>query len=100
MHQHADIETQSNPIRTFDWTPLNGVYIADDTDPWIEVDGVPVTWPRDGLSGAEGNDCAQCVGEPVPGVLTRRNSEVGIQRCDTCLRFGGDLEAAKALAEL
>lgn len=101
MQWNTDVEDQSRRVvRTFDGTPLNDVCIADETDPWLEVDGVPVTWPRDGLRGAERNDCGQCAGEPVPGALTRMNSEVGIQRCDTCIRFAGDLDAALALAEL
>jgi len=85
--------------RTFDGTPLEeGVLIAEGTDPWIEVDGKSVTWPREGFLGAEGNNC-ECTGSPVPGVLTSMNSEAGIQRCDTCGLFPGDLEAALALAK-
>ena len=76
-----------------------GVFIAPGTDPWIEVDGKPVTWPREGVPEAEGNDC-ECEGSPVPGVLTSANSEAGIQRCDPCHLFPGDLEAAFALAKL
>lgn len=75
------------------------VFIADGTNPWIEVDGVAVTWPRADLAAAPGNDC-DCFDQPVPGVLAPMDSDVGVQACDECKLFPGDLEAAQALAAL
>lgn len=40
--------------------------------------------------------CGQA--DPVPGVAAPMNSPEGIQRCDECALYGGDLDAAVALA--
>jgi hypothetical protein len=87
-------------VRTYDGHLPEDTYLADQTNPWIEIDNVAVGWPLTQLSPAPDNECEQCAGEPLPGVLTRMDSEIGIQRCDTCARFGGDLPAALALAIL
>lgn len=73
------------------------VQIESDTDPWIEVDGVAVDWsastlPRVPCPCGEGFDVIE------PGVLDSMNSVHGVQRCDACSTFDGDLNAALALA--
>lgn len=86
--------------KTFDGTYAENVVIAKGTDPWVEVAGVAVTWPRKDMAPAPDNDCEMCGDEPVSGVFTGMNTVIGIQRCDTCQRFAGDLDAAFAVAQL
>ncbi len=45
------------------------------------------------------DDECTCTGSPVPGTLPAMDSPEGIQRCDECGVFEGDLEAAQALAD-
>ncbi len=76
------------------------ICIADDTNPWIEIDGSTVVWPHPDLIPDAANEYEACAGAPLPGVLAPMDSEIGIQRCDTCQVFDGDLPAALALAAL
>lgn len=88
-------------IRQFD-----GVYteatpnIARETDPWVGVDGVPYDWMARPLPDAPDNDCEICRDSPVSGALQAMNTPAGIERCDECEVFEGDLDAAFALAAL
>lgn len=41
-----------------------------------------------------------CTGSPVAGTLPAMDTPEGIQRCDECQVFPGDLEAAQALADM
>lgn len=77
----------------------DGVLIADGTNPWVEVDGVPVDWttvdlPRVPCSCDEEHDAL------VDGVIDAIDSPEGIQRCDSAETNLGDLDAALALAKL
>jgi len=47
---------------------------------------------------SEHEGCDTC-GAILPGVIEAMDSDEGIQRCDTCDLYAGDLEAAKALAD-
>ncbi len=77
------------------WTPeMTGVVIASETNPWLQVNGEPVDLTGMMLEGNHDCDCYQ-----FSGAQLGMDSETGIQRCDTCLRFDGDLEAAAAVAE-
>lgn len=68
--------------------------IATGTNPWIEVDGKPVVWE----AGPSCNpDCDSC-GSVLPGVIECMDTPEGIQRCDQCDTYEGDIEAAQALA--
>lgn len=96
----AQPDNEAATIRVYDGTQLSGMFIADGTNPWIEVAGEALTWPHDALPVAQDNDCDQCAGEPLPGVLTGMDDDAGIQRCDSCERYAGDLDAAHALARL
>lgn len=105
-------------IRTFDGTYDDNALMVPGTDPWVEIDGVPVDWttcncgsgPNTPLSlhasicsrraADRPNACETCAGEPVAGVIAPMNTREGIQRCDECERFEGDLDAALALARL
>lgn len=77
----------------------NGLLIASCTNPWIHVDGQPYDWQAKPLPAAT-NDCEQCAESPVPGAIPAMDTPAGIQRCDQCELFPGDLEAAAALAVL
>lgn len=78
--------------------------IADGTNPWVEVPtrtgSIVVDWSQSTLAGDPDNDCDGCAGGPLPGVIAPMDTEIGIQRCDTCQRFDGDLAAADALARI
>lgn len=62
---------------------------------------------RDGVRIAGSGDsrpmatiqCEACVNSPLPGVLYDTNAGNGVQRCDICHLYPGDLEAAAALAK-
>jgi hypothetical protein len=43
--------------------------------------------------------CESCSLSPIPGILIAMDDDYGIQRCDLCARYPGDLEAAQALAD-
>jgi hypothetical protein len=87
---------------TYDGQPTSAL-IARGTDPWVEVDGVPVAWTVEAgpvllPSPVSHGDCDTCTYSPVPGALEAMNSNEGIQACGSCARFDTDLDAALALA--
>lgn len=75
------------------------VMIADRTNPWVEVDGVPVDWTKVDLPRVE-CPCGEQFKVVLAGVLEAMDTPEGIQRCDTCGIYPGDLDAALALARL
>ncbi|WP_143015808.1 hypothetical protein [Microbacterium sp. 77mftsu3.1] len=75
------------------WTPGEDVRIARETNPWLQVDGEPVDLTGIMLEGDHDCECYQ-----LAGVLPGMDSPDGIQRCDACGRFEGDLDAAQHLA--
>ena len=83
---------------TYDGTLPDGVLIASDTNPWVEVAGEPVDWTTSTLPEA----ACPCGEHPtvLPGVIAPIDTEEGINRCDAALLFDGDLDAALALARL
>lgn len=83
---------------TYDGTDTDRL-IASDTNPWVEVDGKPVDWTTTTLPRTE-CPCGEMGHVIVPGVLDGMDSEHGVQRCDTCNTYPGDLDAALALAQL
>jgi len=87
-------------ILTFTGELAEGVYIATGTNPWVEVDGKPVDWTQRDLAVAPDNDCDTCCDQTIPGAIAAMDTDIGIQACDNCKRFPGDLEAAQALADL
>jgi len=80
------------------WTGDPTAVIESETDPWIcDAEGTPLdlTSFNDNLvDGPCGNG-----GHAIPGVIAPMNSEFGIQRCDECDVYPGDLDAAQALAD-
>jgi hypothetical protein len=75
--------------------------IADQTNPWVEVKGQPIDWlDASPLPPRWDGECEDCRGFPLPGVWAPMDTDEGIQRCDTCQVFEGDLAAAQALADL
>ena len=79
---------------------LDGVLIADQTDPWLqhpdgtEVDLLPHL--ADLTPGPCEEDCAGGFFAPT----SNGPADQGIERCDACNVYEGDLEAAAALAAL
>lgn len=78
--------------------------IASDTNPWIEVDGVPVDWTQAAHSPPvesrrTDNGCDSC-GNFLDGVIESMDTDLGVVRCDECSIYEGDIEAAWALALL
>lgn len=81
------------------WNGEQNVRLASETNPWL----------RNDASGAD-VDLQVMVDEgrvPVPltpdccysGIIPAMDTNEGIQRCDTCQVYDGDLEAAQALAD-
>jgi len=79
--------------------------IESETNPWLQdsdgnavdliklkQDHPQVVYIRDT------NPCDQC-GDILPGVIEAMDSPEGIQRCDQCDLYEGDLDAAQALAD-
>lgn len=79
---------------------LTGVMIADQTDPWLQrPDGSVVTLVPHLTPLEPGPVCGECRG----GFFAPTDSgptDQGIERCDECDLYLGDLDAALALAEL
>jgi hypothetical protein len=90
-------------IATYRGQPVEAM-IADRTNPWVEVPTrtgpVVIDWTHSRLAGDPANDCEGCSGGPLPGVIAPMDTDEGVQRCDTCQKFDGDLAAAHALALL
>lgn len=82
----------------YDGTPID-VQIEDRTNPWIEVDGVPVDWTTIDLPRIP-CPCEDMGLVVLPGVLDGMDTPQGVQRCDGCDAYPGDLDAALALARL
>lgn len=80
--EHAEIGAESNP-----WLKDEDGESIDLTDLFNE--------PRIIIAGG----CEQCGNGPVPGVLPAMDTPYGIQRCDTCGIYEGDLQAARALRD-
>jgi hypothetical protein len=82
-------------------------FIKSQTNPWVEIEGNVIYWdfpiweaqrrlPED----EEGEDfCDGCNGTILPGVIEAMDTPEGIQACDSCRRYPGDLDAAWALAK-
>lgn len=85
-------------IATYDGSPIVGL-IEDGTDPWIEVEGKPVDWTTSTLPRVP-CPCGENGEVVLAGVLDGMNTAVGIQRCDACDTYPGDLDAALALARV
>jgi len=84
---------------TYDGTLPDGVLIASDTNPWVEVDGEPVDWTTVDLPRVLCS-CDEDHHALVEGVIDAIDSPEGIQRCDSAVGELGDLDAALALARL
>lgn len=80
------------------YTGQPGVMLADTTDPWLQrPDGAVVDLePFTALlsPGPCGEDCSAGIFAPTGNGPT----EQGIERCDQCATYEGDLDAALALA--
>ncbi|MER7798551.1 hypothetical protein [Microbacterium sp. NPDC096154] len=92
----ADMEAEYGIHR---WDGAPGAVIESETNPWlrdefgrdIDLSAVPATNP---------DGCDTCRWGILPGVLAPMDTIFGIQRCDECQIYPGDLAAARALADL
>lgn len=84
---------------TYDGSDIGDAKIESDTNPWVELDGEPVDWMRV-LLPRRACPCGESGKVLIPGVLDAMDTPEGIQRCDTCNTYPGDLDAALALAKL
>jgi len=64
------------------------------TNEALTLGAEPAVWPGD-----DEEVCDLCGDSPVRGAIAGMDFPAGIQRCDTCDLFPGDLEAALALAQ-
>jgi hypothetical protein len=81
-----------------------GWVIAGTTNPWIEEadSDTALDLEQVALSIGQLNNSGQCYGCYnciLEGVIEAMDTPEGIQRCDNCDVFEGDLEAAQALAD-
>lgn len=83
----------------YDGTLPDGVLIEDQTNPWVEVDGVPVDWTTTDRPRVQ-CPCDEMGQVVLAGVLDAMDTPAGVQRCDACGTYDGDLDAALALARL
>lgn len=83
---------------TYDGTQTD-VQIEGQRNPWVEVDGTPVNWTASNLPRVP-CPCGENGPVVLAGVLDSMDTDEGVQRCDTCLTYPGDLDAALALARL
>ena len=91
--------TDTATTLTYDGTLPDGVLIESETNPWVEIDGEPVDWTTTKLPRTD-CPCEENGSVVLPGVLDGMDSPDGVQRCDACGTFDGDLDAALALARL
>lgn len=78
------------------WNGLPGAVIESETNPWIKgPDGIAIKF----LPGFHNGLCGEGI-HWGPGVLAPMDTDEGIQRCDACDLFPGDLEAAAAVARI
>lgn len=78
------------------WNGLPGALIESETNPWIKnPSGEAIKL----LPGFLGGGCGESI-HWTRGVLTSMDSDEGIQRCDACGIYPGDLEAAAAVAKI
>lgn len=108
--QHSAPELELDDLRpTLDpvqWTPeaasrgeFANVLIARETNPWLQVNGEPVDLT--GIDTGTPADCDCCNdGGAYAGVILAMDTSHGIQMCDMCGKFEGDLEAAQHAAEV
>jgi len=87
---------RASTVREFTGWPIPGL-IAPDTDPWVQLDGVPVDWTRANLPRVT-CPCGESGQVVLAGVLDGMNTPTGVQRCDSCDTYPGDLDATLALA--
>lgn len=77
------------------WTGSETAVIESETNPWIkDPSGIPISFASADVTGP----CGEAI-HFIPGVLAPMDTDEGIQRCDQCELYPGDLEAARAVAE-
>lgn len=108
--EHSTPEMELDDVRPalppVQWTPegeargdFASVLIARETNPWLQVDGEPVDLT--GIDTGTPVDCDCCNdGGAYAGVILAMDTSHGIQMCDVCGKFEGDLEAAQHAAEV
>ncbi len=98
--QEAWPEGEDEPV--VEWTGSETAKIARHTNPWLQYGDKPI----DLLSMqaivrprlVNHDDCDQC-GNLLRGVIEAMDTDAGIQRCDQCQAYEGDLQAARALRD-
>ena len=86
------------------WVALQtDVALLAEEDPWVETAEGMVDWIND-IDGdvllPAPTDPAECPETCHAGILVACNDEYGVQRCDQCQVYDGDIEAAIALANI
>lgn len=87
----------TSPANAVQYKRGDRVTLEDGTDPWLQRPDGTIFPLRQAVSLLPVGDCGEC-----PGGLFAPTSngptDQGIERCDQCPTFEGDLEAAVALA--
>ena len=107
-HTAPDLTLTSAGTEPIQWTreadaagDFESILIASGTNPWLQVDGKPVNLTALYGTGTVDYDvCDGCAQGDFAGIVLAMDSGEGIQRCDGCQKFDGDLEAAQATADV
>lgn len=77
------------------WDGSEGAVFESETNPWVkDPSGVAISFTESNMLGP----CGEMI-HFIPGVLAPMDTDEGIQRCDACEIYPGDLEAARAVAK-
>ena len=100
VQEHSTPELNLASADAVQWAPgSKGVLIASGTNPWLQVDGQPVDLMEIARADEYVEDCDGCRQDEFAGIALAMDTPDGIQRCDQCGTFDGDLEAAQAAAD-
>lgn len=80
------------------WRGEDDVTIAFGTDAWLETAG-GIVLDLTNYEPSTTSDCGTCGWGLLAGIFAPVNDEFGIEACDECRRYPGDLDAARALAD-
>lgn len=86
-----------------EWLGSEEAVIESETNPWLKDEaGNEIDLAQEVDSGRiliSGAGCYSCCDSIMPGLLAPHGSPSGIERCDNCATYDGDLQAAAALRD-
>ncbi len=85
-----------------EWTGSETAVIESQTNPWLRTPGgrdIDLRQFAELRGGVDFSDECDTCGTLMRGVIEAMDTDFGIQRCDQCDLYEGDLEAARALRD-